>query len=222
MKDSCPSASIGGSDKPSLCLGVRMRRVDGKGPSSGRCEPGVTLKGAEWARQEAQRLVEPLGRRWLHVQAVAARAAVVAAHADLGTDVLVSAAWLHDVGYATEVATTGFHPLDGARHLRRLKVDEHVTSLVAYHSCAEFEAEERGLLAELTGEFAAPEPVYADALCYCDMTNGPAGAPVAAADRLDEIQVRYGPGHVVTRFVERARPNILAAVARTDALMSRH
>ncbi len=31
---------------------------------------------------------------------------------------LVAAAYLHDIGYAPELAITGFHPLDGARHLR--------------------------------------------------------------------------------------------------------
>lgn len=30
------------------------------------------------------------------------------------------------------------------------------------------------------------------------MTTGPAGESVTAADRLDEIQERYEPGHVVT------------------------
>ena len=34
-------------------------------------------------------------------------------------EVLTQAAVLHDVGYAPDVAITGFHPLDGARHLSR-------------------------------------------------------------------------------------------------------
>jgi hypothetical protein len=53
--------------------------------------------------------------------------------------------WLHDIGYAPELAGTGCHPLDGARYLRRIGVDEQVVSLVAYHSCARIEAEVRGL-----------------------------------------------------------------------------
>lgn len=35
-------------------------------------------------------------------------------------DLLVAAAWLHDIGYAPELRDTGFHPLDGARHLEAL------------------------------------------------------------------------------------------------------
>jgi hypothetical protein len=32
-------------------------------------------------------------------------------------DDLVAAAWLHDIGYAPELAKTGFHPLDGSAAL---------------------------------------------------------------------------------------------------------
>jgi putative nucleotidyltransferase with HDIG domain len=171
------------------------------------------------ARDEAQRLVEPLGRRWKHVQAVAARAEDVCAAMELDPELLVPAAWLHDIGYAAELQETGFHPVDGARYLRRQGVDEQVVLLVAHHSCARFEASVRELADEFAEEFPRPPADYEDALCYCDMTTGPAGDPVAASDRLDEIQVRYGPGHPVTRFVDAAREEILASVARTEERM---
>ena len=78
------------------------------------------------------------------MQAVAAHAAAVS-H-DLALDeVLVAAAWLHDIGYVPGLVDTGFHPLDGARFLRRSGVCEQVAALVAYHSCAEIEADVRGL-----------------------------------------------------------------------------
>ena len=64
------------------------------------------------------RLAGQLPRRWTHVQAVAAKATRVAQVLDpADRDVLVAAATLHDIGYATELAHTGFHPLDGARWL---------------------------------------------------------------------------------------------------------
>jgi putative nucleotidyltransferase with HDIG domain len=147
---------------------------------------------ALWPKEEAQRLVEPLGQRWAHVQAVAHCAEGVCEATGLEPELLLSAAWLHDVGYAPELTETGFHPLDGARHLRRCGVDERVVSMVAHHSCARYEAALRGMGGAFEDEFPAPAGEYEDALCYCDMTNGPGGDPVAAADRLDEIQVRYG------------------------------
>jgi putative nucleotidyltransferase with HDIG domain len=160
-------------------------------------------------------LSEALPRRWAHSRGVALQAKRVAPGLRVWPDTLVSAAWLHDIGYAPAVKDTGFHPLDGARYLRRLGLDEAVVRLVAYHSCALLEAAERGLDRELTAEFAPGDPVLTDALLYADMTTSPDGELVKPADRLAEIEDRYGPGDVVTRFIKRARPDILAAVART-------
>jgi len=130
--------------------------------------------------------------------------------------VLIAAAWLHDVGYAGRLAHTGFHPLDGGRWLRGQGFDERITCLVANHSCAIIEAEERGLAAELASEFPAEESVTADALLYCDMTTGPDGQDFEVAQRLAEIDKHYGEGHVVTRFIRRAAPLIISAVDRTE------
>jgi hypothetical protein len=135
-------------------------------------------------------------------------------------DDLVAAAWLHDIGYAPELAETGFHPLDGARYLRRVGVDGQVMSLVAYHSCAQIEADVRGLGAELAAEFSPANPLLTDALLYCDMTTGPDGDHVRPADRLAEIRARYGPDHVVTRFVELATPEILASARRVEKMLA--
>jgi len=151
------------------------------------------------ARDMAKRyLAAALPRRWRHVRSVARRARWASEALSLPAD-LVAAAWLHDVGYAPELVETGFHPLDGARHLRRAGVDGRVVSLVAYHSCAEIEAEVRGLGETLTAEFKPGEALLADVLLYCDMTTGPDGDYVRPADRLVEIRGRYGPDHEVTK-----------------------
>lgn len=47
---------------------------------------------------------------------------------------------LHYIEYTPALATTGFHPLDGARYLRdRETADERLVGLVANHSCAVLE-----------------------------------------------------------------------------------
>ena len=186
--------------------------------SSGTCTFEAMIDVAGIA-EEARRLVEPLGRRWQHVQAVARTAADVAERTRLDRDVLVSAAWLHDIGYAPELRDTGFHPIDGARYLRRMGVDERVVSLVAHHSFSVSEAELRGQHDVISADFPVWNSAYDDALCYCDMTTGPAGETVSPTRRLAEIEERYGPDHVVTAWVARTRPAILAAVTRTETRM---
>lgn len=162
-----------------------------------------------------------LPRRWRHVQAVARRAAEISTVPHVDGEVLLAAAWLHDIGYAPELVDSGFHPLDGARYLRRLgDVPDRVLCLVAHHSCAAIEADERGLGDELRAEFVREESPTADALWYADMTTGPDGQPFDVGQRLAEIRQRYGPGDVVTRFVDRAQSELLAAVKRTEVLLA--
>ena len=164
-------------------------------------------------------LARELPLRWRHVKSVARRARWVADQLSMSDD-LVAAAWLHDVGYAPELVDTGFHPLDGARYLRGIAVDEAVVSLVAYHSCAPIEAKVRGLDTVLLKEFSPVDPALADALLYCDMTTGPDGDTVRPADRLVEIRGRYGPDHEVTRFVELAASEIITTAGRVEDLLA--
>ena len=65
---------------------------------------------ASWAQQLARELLqEPLPRRWAHVQGVAARARGLAPVLGADAELMEAAAWLHDVGYARSLATTGLH-----------------------------------------------------------------------------------------------------------------
>jgi putative nucleotidyltransferase with HDIG domain len=168
------------------------------------------------AQEMARRvLAEALPRRWQHVQGVAGKAHRVAAALALSREVLVSAAWLHDIGYAPDLAETGFHPLDGARYLAGLGAPERVVNLVARHSNAILEAELRGI-GDLVAAFPDEGGTLRDALWYSDLTTSPDGQPVSAPDRVTEIKDRYGPGHIVTRFITDGAPELLAAVERTE------
>ncbi len=115
------------------------------------------------------------------------------------TGVLRAAAHLHDIGYASELATTGFHPLDGARFVRDQGFPE-LAALVAHHTGARREAALRGFNAFLD-EFPYEDSLVLRALTYCDLTTGPDGSRTRVVDRLAEIQERYGQGHVVSRAI---------------------
>ncbi|SHW51053.1 metal dependent phosphohydrolase [Mycobacteroides abscessus subsp. abscessus] len=171
---------------------------------------------AERARRLAERHLSGLPRRWAHVQAVAAASERMRPHLDVETgNCLVAAAWLHDIGYASDLRVTGFHPLDGARFLRSQGFPEAVVSLVAFHTGAAVEAEVRGI--EGLEEFAEPAAEILDVLTFCDLTTGPDGSPVSAAARLDEVMERYRPEDPVHRAVSLSREELLAAVGRVQS-----
>ncbi len=173
-----------------------------------------------WARElAAASLAGSLPGRWAHVRAVAGKAENLRLVVGEDGDLLVSATWLHDVGYAPSVRDTGFHPLDGARFLRGLDADGRLCGLVAHHSGARYEARLRNLGRELA-EFGDEQSLVRDCLWYCDMTIGPAGDPVTFDERLAEIRHRYGSDHVVPQAITAAAREIRAAVGRVSDRVS--
>jgi len=132
-------------------------------------------------------------------------------------DLLVVTAWLHDVGYAAPLVVTKFHSLDGASWLRG-QGQERVACLVAHHCCASFEAGLRGL-SELMATFPDEGTAVRDLLTYCDMTTGPQGQAMTLAERLLDVEGRYGPDDVVTRGLRSAEAELLCQLAAAGRLL---
>ncbi|MCW2628202.1 HD domain-containing protein [Mycobacterium sp.] len=173
----------------------------------------------ERARLVAEFRLAPLSKRLAHVRGAAAAAQQLVTRMDLlEADSLVAAAWLHDVGYAPSVRSTGCHPIDGAVFVRSEGFPAAVVSLVAYHTGAVFEARERGL-SDALAEVPEPSALLLDVLTCADMTIGPDGSSVGAEDRVSEILSRYAEDDPVHRAVELATPSLLAAVARVGGLL---
>jgi len=170
-----------------------------------------------WAEETARdRLAEALPRRWSHVKAVARRAGQLSNALGEDGELLHAAAWLHDVGYAPALATTGFHPLDGARYLVTADVPKQVVGLVAMHSSAAAEAELFGVADQLA-EFSDERTLTRDLLWWCDMTIGPDGQCMSFAERMDDVRARYGPDHYVTQALDRGMAERVGAVERAEA-----
>lgn len=170
----------------------------------------------EDASRLAEQLVRPLGRRWKHVQAVAARSLELAeAVKDDQRETLTAAAWLHDIGYSPEIGVTRFHPLDGARHLKSLNWPADIVNLVAHHSGARFEAAERGMREKLR-EFPFSDTPLLDALVTADLTTGPDGERLTYDERIAEILKRYPANDPVHRTWIKAGPILKESVRRTE------
>lgn len=160
-----------------------------------------------------------LPQRWRHVQAVAAEAERLSDQSRIERAQLVSVGWLHDIGYAAPIADTGFHPLDGARYLRAVGWPTDVCSLVAHHTCARVEAGRRGLAVQLTAEFVDHFNPVRDALWAADATTGPSGEHLTLDQRVEEVEQRYGPEHLVAQCMHAIRPELAAAIERTRSRM---
>ena len=168
------------------------------------------------ARALAETLLGDTGDRWSHTIGVAHRAeelSVTVPPAD--REVLVVAAWLHDIGYSRPLYLTGFHPLDGATHLVRLGWPVRVAALVAHHSGAHFAAAEHGLSAELA-EYPDECSAVTDALCYADQSVGPSGQRLPIRVRMAEMLARHGAGSVQARIHGVRGPYLLAAADRVE------
>lgn len=169
------------------------------------------------ARKLVEAMIAPLGDRWRHTRAVARRAAILACGLPAADrELAVVAAWLHDIGYAPSLRDTGMHAIDGARFLRALGLEERLCGLVAFHSGAAYEADERGLGAELAC-FTEDLSAVADTVVAADFTTGPQGQPLTVDERIAEILVRYRPGDPVHRAVTRSQGPLRRQVGRALA-----
>ena len=164
----------------------------------------------ERCRELAHELVGDMHPRWEHLSAVGRLAEGLAERHAQVSERVVMAAWLHDVGYSPGVAHLGFHPVDGARHLVAVGVPAAVVELVAFHTGASFEADERGLGDELHA-FSEPPSKELDLLTMCDLAVSPKGELIVDERRVAEILTRYGPEDPVFRAVTRSRSTLLAA-----------
>jgi putative nucleotidyltransferase with HDIG domain len=164
------------------------------------------------ARALAEALLHDQPARLAHSAAVAARAEELSVTVDpADRDVLVIAAWLHDIGYSAQLVDSGLHELDGARHLDRHAWPARVAALVAHHSGAVFAAELLGARDRFDRYIHEHSPV-SDALAYADQTVSPTGERVTLDERLAEVLTRHGPDSVRAR-VHHVRAPYLRAVA---------
>lgn len=166
------------------------------------------------ARGLAYRLLDDNRERIRHSAGVAARAATLThAVADHEANLLVAAAWLHDIGYSSRLRDTAFHPIDGARLLRSAGWDPILCDLVAHHSGSRFVAPLQGLGDELS-EFTYEETPVSDALTIADQTIGPHGMLFSMDERMREMLERHGPDSPNVRAHPEREPYFRSALQR--------
>ena len=169
------------------------------------------------ARLEVKRMLRKrMPERWQHTRGVANQAAKIAFTVPPADRViLISAAWLHDIGYTPALRKTGFHPLDGALFLRERGWNERTVALVAHHSGARFVPAYRGF-ESLMAEFDFEDSAVSDALTYADQTVGPHGRKMTVPYRIAEAISRHGPDSPNARARVDRVPYLLAVADRVE------
>src|SRR4249920_3391119 len=131
--------------------------------------------------------------RFAHGQGVARRAEFLALAVDHeSAPLLVAAAWLHDIGYAPGLRDTGYHPIDGARHLQRFGWPPAIYNQVAHHPGARFVATVLQLDRQLD-PYPFSQDALSDALTVADQTTGPHGEAMTVDERMSDMLRRHGP-----------------------------
>ncbi len=168
------------------------------------------------ARFLAEDLLIGCGDRWAHTVGVAKRAAELTTAVGVADrDVLLVAAWLHDIGYSPRVVRTGFHPLDGALYLQERGWPARICALVAHHSGARFLAPALHLADELAA-FPDERSAVSDALTYADQTTGTQGRPMPMGERIADMLRRHGPQSVNALVHHDRGPHLYAAARRVE------
>jgi putative nucleotidyltransferase with HDIG domain len=176
---------------------------------------------ADLAQTLAWTVLADLPDRWAHTAAVARRAGELAVTVDPAErDLLVAAAWLHDIGYGPALRRTGFHPLDGAGYLRENGWPERVCGLVAHHSGAVYTARVQRLESAL-GDFPRERSPLSDALTYADQTVGPRGQPMTLERRLAEMLARHGAGSAQALAHPPRAAHLRAVAGRVERRLAR-
>ena len=131
--------------------------------------------------------------RLAHSKAAARRAEFLTPAVEpMYAPLLIAAAWLHDIGYAPGLRDTGFHPIDGARHLQTIGWPPAICNLVAHHSGARFVARVLQLDRQLEA-YRFSQDAVSDALTVADQTIGPKGQAMTVDERMSDMLKRHGP-----------------------------
>jgi hypothetical protein len=156
-------------------------------------------------------------RRVLHIMEIARRvrqSGKLLGFSETDLDLSECAALLHDIGYWQPIATTGFHPVDGANFLKE-QGQEILADLIIGHSCSP----EEGKLMGFDG-IEQSKTLIGKLITYWDVQVKQGGEVVSYKERFEDIINRYGVDSIVGRANILAKPRIEAIVNEIDQLLA--
>jgi len=155
-------------------------------------------------------------RRILHILEIAKRVRETADTLGLTSsdlELAECAALLHDIGYWQPIATSGFHPIDGATFLER-QGEHNLARLIVGHSCSP----EEGMLTGFPDIVPSSE-LIGKLITYWDVQVKQGGEVVSYEERFNDIVSRYGEESVVGTANILAKPRIEKLIKEVEQMI---
>jgi hypothetical protein len=137
---------------------------------------------------------------------------------------LIQACYLHDIGYSPQLNQHQYHQLDGAIFASEQGFPKSIIAVLLFHSCA-YEGvlysrddltpiyEKHLLLVDET------DRIFIDLVSYCDLHTTANGKNTTLRERVDDVAVRYGEDHEVTKIMFANEPIFEEIIARVEQMI---
>lgn len=120
---------------------------------------------------------------------------------------LITACYLHDIGYSPKLSQYGFHPLDGAIFAAQQQFPKPIVAAVLFHTGAIESAKEEkdpnilAIYQQHQPLLDEQDQLFIKLVTYCDLQTSPTGERITLQERIDEICDRYGHEHQVSQLM---------------------
>ncbi len=137
---------------------------------------------------------------------------------------LLQTCYLHDVGYSPQLNQNNYHQLDGAIFANAQGFSKPVVAAVLFHSCAyESAIPSRPDLVDIYEQnFSLLDDVdrmFIDLVSYCDLHTSATGECVTLQERVDDVVIRYGEDHEVSRLMLANQPEFEEMIDKANEYM---
>jgi hypothetical protein len=137
---------------------------------------------------------------------------------------LIDACYLHDIGYSTKLNQHNYHQLDGAIFASKQRYPKCIIATLLFHSCAyEGVLYARPDLKEIYKNHLLlldeTDHLFIDLVSYCDLHTTAIGKRTTLRERVDNVAVRYGEDHEVTKIMFANEPIFEEIIARVKTMI---
>jgi hypothetical protein len=165
-------------------------------------------------RAKLATFLDPSLSRYNHILGVVRNMEQLLPQITLASDcpsLLTQACYLHDIGYSPKLNEHNYHQLDGAIYAADQGFPKPIIATLLFHSCAyEGVLYSRPDLKEIyemhLKQLDTEDQMFIDLVSYCDLHTSANGEKTTLRARVDDVAVRYGKEHEVSKIMYANEP----------------